>query len=120
ALVEPSGDRPRNAVPTALVLSAPGRSWVGRRGVRFPAKTPPAIGFGAPASGIPFGSRIVDGPIPSTPWGAFAGHRRPKALFIDRPRGLLTPVNCAVTVDGLFTPLRNGGLWALNCCTAAP
>src|SRR5262249_26610996 len=108
ALVEPSGDRPRNAVPTAPVLSAPGRSCVGRRGVRLPAKTPPAIGFGAPANGIPVGSRIVDVPIPSSPCGAFAGHRRPKALLIDRPSGLLTLVNCAVTADGLFTPLRNG------------
>src|SRR5215831_19161764 len=105
---EPSGDRPRNAVPTAPRLSAPGKTCAGRRGVRLPAKTPPACGFGAPASGIPVGSRIVDVPIPSSPVGALAGHRRPKPL-IERPCGLLTPVKLAVTANGLLTPLRNAG-----------
>src|SRR5262249_38037814 len=117
---EPSGDRPRNAVPTAPWLSAPGKTCVGRRGVRAPAKTPPACGFGAPASGIPVGSRIVDVPIPSSPVGALAGQRRPKALLIERPSGLLTPVKLAVTANGLLTPLRNAGLFALNICTRPP
>src|SRR5262247_3331816 len=117
---EPSGDRPRNAVPTAPRLSAPGKTCIGRRDVRLPAKTPPASKFGAPASGIPVGSRIVDVPIPSSPVGALAGHRRPKALLIERPRGLLTPVKLAVTADGLLTPLRKAGLCALYICTRPP
>src|SRR6266508_2399009 len=117
---EPSGDRPRNAVPTAPRPSAPGKTCVGRRVVRSPAKTPPACGFGAPASGIPVGSRIVDVPIPSSPVGALAGHSRPKALLIERPSGLLTPVKLAVTANGLLTPLKNAGLFALNICTRPP
>src|SRR5262245_14823682 len=117
---EPSGDRPRNAVPTAPRLSEPGKTCIGRRGVRLSANTPPACGFGAPASGTPVGSRIVDVPIPSSPVGALAGHRRPKALLIERPSGLPTPVKLAVTASGLLTPLRNGGLFALNICTRPP
>src|SRR5262249_29828180 len=120
ALVEPSDDRPRNAVPTAPVLSAPGRSCVGRRGVRLPAKTPPAIGFGAPANGMPAGSRIVDVPIPSSRWGGLAAKGGRRGLLIDRRRGLLTRVICPVTADGLFTPFLNGGLWALKSCTRPP
>src|SRR5262245_37488778 len=117
---EPSGDRPRKAVPTAPRSSAPGKTCAGRRGVRLPAKTPPVCGFGAPARGIPLGSRIVDVPIPSSPAGALAGHRRPKALLIEIPSGLLTPVKLAVTANGLLTPLTNAGLFALNICTRPP
>src|SRR6516225_9478112 len=69
---------------------------------------------------MPVGSRIVDVPTPSSPVGAFAGHRRPKALLIDNPSELLTPVKRAVTADGLFTPLRTGGLCALYICTRPP
>ena len=101
ARVEPSGDRPRYAVPTAPRLRAPGSSCVGRRGVRLPANTPPACKFGAPACGAPSGSRIVDVPIPCKPLGALAGQRRPKALLIEIPSGLLTPVKPAVTADGV-------------------
>src|SRR5262249_216038 len=120
ALPEPSGDRPRNAVPTAPRLSAPGNACIGKRGVILPANTPPACRFGAPASGTPLGSRIVDAPIPSSPVGALAGHRRPKALLIERPNGLLTPVKLDVSANGLLTPLRNWELCALNSCRRPP
>ena len=111
ARVEPSGDRPRYAVPTAPRLRAPGSSCVGRRGVRLPANTPPACKFGAPASGAPSGSRIVDVPIPCKPLGALAGQRRPKALLIEIPSGLLTPVKPA---DAAVLQLCRSGLicWA--------
>src|SRR5215831_16511926 len=114
ARVEPSGDRPNSAVPTAPVASAPGIACTGMRGVRLPAYTPPVSGFGAPASGSPVGSRMLDEPIPLTPCGALAGHSRPKALLIERPSGLATPVKSAVTANGLLTPLKNAGLFALN------
>jgi hypothetical protein len=107
ARVEPSGDRPRYAVPTAPRLRAPGSSCVGRRGVRLPANTPPACKFGAPASGAPSGSRIVDVPIPCKPLGALAGQRRPKALLIEIPSGLLTPVKPA---DAAVLQLCRSGL----------
>src|SRR6516165_1572540 len=45
---------------------------------------------------------------------------RPKALLLDRPRGLLTPVYEAVFALGLLTPLSQWGLFALNICTAPP
>src|SRR5712691_4491796 len=45
---------------------------------------------------------------------------RPKALLLDRPSGLLTPVYCAVLAPGLLTPLSQCGLFALNICTAPP
>src|SRR5450631_2829245 len=101
ALVEPSGERPRKAVPTAPVLRAPGMSCAGMRGVRFPAYTPPSNGSGAPARGSPVGSSIVDDPMPSRPYGAFTGQMRPKALLIESPSGLLTPVYRAVAAPGL-------------------
>src|SRR5215472_13231967 len=91
--------------------------WAGWRGVRLPAKTPPARALGAPAKGIPLGSTMVDVPIPCSPVGALAGHSRPNALFIERPSGLLTAVNSAVIADGLFTPFRNTGLCALYIWT---
>src|SRR5262249_19061319 len=120
ARLEPSGDRPRNAVPTAPVFNAPGKACAGRRGVRLPANTPPACAFGAPARGSPPGSRIVDVPMPASPWGALAGHRRPNALLMERPKGLLTPVKRAVTASGVLIPFRNGGLCALYICTRPP
>src|SRR6266516_4337017 len=43
---------------------------------------------------------------------------RPKALLLERPRGLLTPVYCLVFAPGLLTPLSQRGLFALNICTA--
>src|SRR6516165_587330 len=73
--------------------------------------------LGAPFSGRPFGSRIVDEPIPLSPNGAFAGQSRPKPLLLDRPSGLLTPVNEAVFAPGLFWPLYQLALFALNICT---
>src|SRR5215467_5556092 len=111
---EPSGERPRNAVPTAPRFNAPGRICAGSRGVKLPANTPPACVFGAPANGMPVGSRIVEVPIPSIPVGELAGQRRPKALLIEIPSGLLTPVNAAVTAEGLLFALRNARLCALN------
>src|SRR5580704_15280494 len=98
ALQLPSGDGPRKAVPTAPVLSEPGMTCgccgtaTTLRFVRLPTYTPPITGLGAPFSGSPVGSRIEDEPRPASPNGAFAGHRRPKALLFDSPRGLLTPV----------------------------
>src|SRR5208282_3154402 len=120
AFVEPSGDLPRNAVPTAPRLSPPDRTCVGILGVRLPANTPPVSWFGALASGAPFGSRIVDVPIPQRPIGALAGHRRPNALLIEKPSGLLTPVKPAVTAFGVLVPLRNAGLCALYNCARPP
>src|SRR5262249_58189479 len=69
-------------------------------------------------SGRPLGSRIEDEPTPLLPNGAFAGQRRPKALLLDRPRGLLTPVYCLVLALVLLMPLTQFGLFALNICTA--
>src|SRR5262249_51215750 len=43
---------------------------------------------------------------------------RPKALLLERPRGLLTPVYCLVFAPGLLTLLSQCGLFALNICTA--
>src|SRR6516162_6467737 len=77
-------------------------------------------GLGAPFSGRPVGSRIVDEPTPLSPNGAFAGQRRPNALLLDRPSGLLTPVYEAVFAPKLLTPLYQLGLFALNICTAPP
>ena len=37
------------------------------------------------------------------------GQRRPKALLLERPRGLLTPVNEAVLAPALLTPLTQCG-----------
>ena len=76
--------------------------------------------LGAPASGCPVGSRIEDEPIPVSPNGAFDGQRRPKALLLDKPRGLLTPVYAAVFAPLLWTLLYQWGLFALNICTAPP
>src|SRR5262249_44128662 len=77
-------------------------------------------GLGAPASGSPVGSRMVDVPTPSRPKGALAGHKRPKALLMDMPSGLLTPVKPAVVDIGLWILLRNRGLCALYICTKPP
>src|ERR1700730_3212553 len=87
AFPDPSGDRPSSAVPTAPVAREPGMTWLGRRPDRLPAYTPPVTGFGAPANGSPVGSKIDDEPIPSSWYGALAGHSRPKALLIERPNG---------------------------------
>src|SRR5262249_60886905 len=100
----------RSAGPSGPRCSAPGMIRAGWRGVRLPAKMPPARALGAPAKGIPLGSTMVDVPIPCSAVGALAGHSRPKALLIERPSGLLTAVNSAVIADGLFTPFRNAGL----------
>src|SRR6516165_5647230 len=43
---------------------------------------------------------------------------RPKALLLERPRGLLTPVYCLVFALEFLTPLSQCGLFALNICTA--
>src|SRR6516225_4568413 len=124
ALQVPSGDGPSKAVPTAPLLSAPGMTCgccgvaTTSRFVRLPTYTPPIRGLGAPLSGSPVGSRIEDEPTPVSPNGAFAGQMRPKALLLDRPRGLLTPVYEAVVALGLLTPLSQWGLFALNICTA--
>src|SRR5260370_19727881 len=90
------------------------------RFVRLPTYTPPMNLLGGFLSGSPVGSRIEDEPTPASPNGAFAGQRRPKALLLDRPRGLLTPVYVAVFATGLLTPLYHEGLFALNICTAPP
>src|SRR5580692_7572994 len=90
------------------------------RSVRPPAYTPPISLLGGPASGNPVGSRIEDEPMRSSPYGVFAGQMRPKALLLDRPRGLLTPLYWAVLAPGLLTPLNQWGLLALNICTAPP
>src|SRR6516165_5406617 len=58
--------------------------------------------------------------MPLSPNGAFAGQSRPKALLLDRPSGLLTPVNAAVFAFGLLLPFNQVGLFALNICTAPP
>src|ERR1700732_3528259 len=63
---------------------------------------------------------MLDEPAPSRPDGELAGQMRPKALLLDRPRGLLTPVYCFVTAEGLLKPLTQCGLFALNICTAPP
>src|ERR1051326_2351305 len=86
----PSGERPRNAVPPAARPRAPGMICAGWRPVRLPKYTPPVVGLGAPTSGAPSGSSIVDDPGPSRPYGAFAGQSRPNALLIDSASGLLT------------------------------
>src|SRR6516225_923610 len=78
------------------------------------------MALGAPFSGSPSGSRIEDEPSPLSPNGAFAGQRRPKALLLERPRGLLTPVYEAVLAFKLFLPFNQLGLFALNICTAPP
>src|SRR5262249_10136642 len=126
-----SGEWPRNAVPTAPRFSPPARICAGSRGVKLPANTPPAWALGAPARGMPLGSSIVEVPIPLSPVGELAGHRRPKALFIEMPSGLAgsgrrqalfmerrgglaAPVSGAVAADGLFFPFKNAGLCAVN------
>src|SRR4029453_5821525 len=81
----PSGDRPSKAVPTAAFESAPGMTCAGWRPVGLPKSTPPVVGLGAPLRGRPSGSVIEDEPGPSSPYGAFAGQRRPNALLIDMP-----------------------------------
>ena len=58
--------------------------------------------------------------MPVSSNGPFAGQTRPKALLLDNPRGLLTPVYCAVTAPGLCTLLSQKGLLALNICTKPP
>jgi hypothetical protein len=63
---------------------------------------------------------MEDEPTPLSPNGAFAGQRRPNALLLDRPSGLLTPVYEAVFAPKLLTLLYQLGLFALNICTAAP
>jgi hypothetical protein len=42
---------------------------------------------------------MLEDPIPVSPYGALAGHSRPKALLIDNPSGLLTPVKLAVGLN---------------------
>src|SRR5271156_6400072 len=123
ALQVPSGDGPRNAVPTAPVFSAP-RMTCGcagmattSRSVNLPTYPPPFSAWGGPGGGNPVGSRIDDEPMPPSPNGAFAGQIRPKALLLERPSGLLTPVNEAVLALGLFTLLSQFGLFAPNICT---
>src|SRR5207248_10021844 len=66
---------------------------------------------------MPLGPKMVARRTPARPFGASPGHNRPKALLIDRPTGLLTPVNVAVTASGLLFPLRNGPLCELNSWT---
>src|ERR1700750_2115014 len=110
ALLDPSGDAPKNAVPTAPVESAPGIICVGIRGVRLPAYTPPSVRLGAPSSGSPGGSRMVDEPSPSNPYGAFTGQILPKALLIEIPNGLLTPVKFAVVAAGSCIEFRKAKL----------
>lgn len=99
----PSGEAPSSAVPSAPLWRAPVVNWaLGARfhhdanrplrtdfatlsrGVRAPAKTPPAASLGALASGLPSGSTTLSLPSPRSPNGAFAIHGRPKALLIDR------------------------------------
>src|SRR5580704_14054566 len=63
---------------------------------------------------------MLDEPAPSRPNGELAGQMRPKALLLDRPSGVLTPLYCFVTADGLLKPLTQCGLLALNICTAPP
>src|SRR5262245_16309639 len=80
---------PTKALATAPVRSPPATICFGLL-VLSPAKTPPASLLGAPASGMPPGSMIESKPIPLAPPGALANHRRPKALLIEMPSGLLT------------------------------
>src|ERR1700676_1964456 len=63
---------------------------------------------------------MLDEPGPSRPNGELAGQIRPKALLLDRPRGLPTPVYCFVMAEGLLKLLSQFGLFALNICTAPP
>src|SRR5258708_1115177 len=63
---------------------------------------------------------MLDEPAPSRPNGALAGPKPPTAFFFQRPRRLLTPVYWAVNALGLFFPLSQVGLFALNICTAPP
>src|SRR5262249_22568177 len=107
----PSGD-----LVTRLVASAPAtRPCVvsAFRLVSSPAKTPPATGSGAPASGAPTGSRTVMVPSPSLPLGVLASHGRPKPLLSEIPRGRLAAGNAAVTAPGSNLELRNAGLCAV-------
>ena len=68
----------------------------------------------------PFESRIEDEPAPFWPNGELAGHRRPKALLLDSPSGLLTPVYPAVEAPALLTPFSQDGLFAGSICTRPP
>src|SRR5215510_884158 len=79
-----------------------------------PANTPPPNLLGAPASGMPPGSMIESRPMPCAPFGALANQRRPKALLIEMPSGLLTDGCDAEAALGEVTELRNAGLCAVN------
>src|SRR5512133_3705513 len=82
-----------------------------------PKNTPPVNLLGAPASGIPPGSIMDSRPFPFCPFGALANQRRPKALLIEMPNGLLTEGCDAETACGLVTEFRKGGDWAVKSWT---
>src|SRR3954470_1433900 len=106
ALPVPSGDLLRMAVATAPWSSPLVEAAL--RLVTSPAKTPPAIGSGGPASGAPLGSSTVIVPAPLAPVGALASQGRPLPLLIEIPSGRLDDGNAAVAAAGLLTLLRNG------------
>ena len=78
----PSGDMPRRALATAPVFRAPGMTCAGRL-VMSPAKTPPSSLLGAPASGMPPGSRIE---LETHAFRPLRGARKPQATksIVDR------------------------------------
>jgi hypothetical protein len=85
--------------------------------VKSPTKTPPANLLGAPANGMPAGSMIESSPSPLLPPGALENHKRPNALLIEMPSGLLTDGCDADAALGDVTELRNAGLCAVKSCT---
>src|SRR5262245_1842437 len=116
-----SGDLVASAVAmTAVVKPSVGSGGLSCRLVMEPANNPPAIGSGAPASGMPLGSVTLSVPSPLTPLGAFANHGRPNPLLSEMPSGRLTDGRSAVTAPALLFPFRNAGLWAVYRITAPP
>src|SRR5215831_392579 len=108
ALIPKSGDLVASPVATAALVRPPVESGV--RFVRLPAKTPPAVASGAPASGKPCGSMTVIVPSPVLPVGALANHGRPNPLLNEIPNGRLTAGRSAVTAPGLVMAFRKSGL----------
>src|SRR5438309_4550222 len=107
-----SGDLVASAVATAPVVSPCVDALL--RFVKLPAKTPPATGSGAPASGMPLGSVTLIVPSAVLPLGALANHGRPKPLFSEIPSGRLTGGRSFVTAAGLLRPFRNAPAGALR------
>src|SRR5262245_49515106 len=66
---------------------------------------------------MPPGSMIESSPAPLLPPGALENHKRPNALLIEMPSGLLTDGCDADAALGDVTELRNAGLCAVKSCT---